>query len=81
MFKYFWILMLIIPVLTLLGYTIWAIKDFLQNYEGDIDKEALSDFIDEHENLITIWGVIIGAAIVILFFASATAFNESRAAG
>lgn len=81
MFKYFWILMLIIPVLILLGYTIWAIKDFLQNYEGDIDEEALSDFIDEHENLITIWGVIIGAAIVILFFASAKAFSESRTAG
>lgn len=74
MFKYFWILILGLLAASFIAYTVYAVKDCLENHVFADWIEFLSTFDDEHGILLVLWGRIIFATIIVLVICSAAAF-------
>lgn len=77
MFKYLWILILGLLAASFIAYTVYAIKDCLENNVFTKWEEFLSTFIDEHEVLFKMWCAIIIATVLLLFILSLIAFGDS----
>lgn len=60
MFKYFWIIILVIAALAFIGYTIYAIKDVISSAdEKDTLVDLWDDFVLCYEELVMIWIIIL----------------------
>lgn len=60
MFKYFWIIILVIAALAFIGYTIYAIKDVISSAdEKDTLVDLWDDFVLCYEELVMIWVIIL----------------------
>ena len=77
MFKYLWILILGLLAASFIAYTVYAVKDCLENYAFDDWGELFSTFADEHGILLGIWAVIFIVAIVVLFSVSLSVYFNS----
>lgn len=60
MFKYLWILILGLLAASFIAYTVYAVKDCLENHVFAEWIEFLATFDDEHGILVVLWGGIIG---------------------
>lgn len=86
MFKYVWIIMLIILGLLLIGYTAWCIYcsydyyvQFCERYKepmtvGELVRHIGDDLFTDHLFLLSIWIVIILSILVLLFLSSLGAY-------
>lgn len=76
MFKYLWILILVLIATAFIAYTAYTVRDFCLKHKDEFEDwgELFSTFDDEHDILLGIWCVIIIGAIFILFFASVLTF-------
>lgn len=86
MFKYVWIIMLIILGLLLIGYTAWCIYDeyrccvmYCERYEMPMDNRftityIVDDLFTYHMFLLSTWLVIILSILVVLFLSSLGAY-------
>ena len=93
MFKYVWIIMLVIAAVIFIGYTIYAIYDSCceaietaTRTEMDPDimwllSETLDNFHWNHNTLCTWWIAIFLATIILTFYLSVVAFGCSKAGG
>lgn len=74
MFKYLWILILGLLAASFIAYTVYAVKDCLENHVFADWGEFLSTFDDEHGILLVLWGWIFFITIIVLVTCSAIAF-------
>lgn len=74
MFKYLWILILGLMAASFIAYTVYAVKDCLENHVFADWVEFLSTFDDEHGILLVLWGGIFSITIIVLVISSATVF-------
>lgn len=85
MFKYFWIIVLVIIAISFLAYSGFVlyetIKEIIENAdEDDIIFDFLLELLDafiypvEHDVLCIIWGVILSVGFIALFIASIVSF-------
>lgn len=77
MFKYFWILILGLLAASFIAYTVYAVKDCLENHVFSDWREFLLTFSNEYEMLFGIWWAIIIATILFLFIVSLITFYKS----
>ena len=77
MFKYLWILILGLLAASFIAYTVYAVKDCLENHVFADWREFLLTFSDEYEMLFGIWWGIIIATILFLFIVSLITFSHS----
>ena len=77
MFKYLWILILGLLAASFIAYTVYAVKDCLENHVFADWREFLLTFSDEYEMLFGIWWGIIIATILFLFIVSLITFSQS----
>lgn len=71
MFKYLWILIPGLLAATFITYTVYAVKDCLENHVIADWTEFLEIFDDEHDLLLTLWGGIIFVTTSILVICTA----------
>lgn len=57
MFKYLWIIVLVILGISFIAYTIWAVMEALSENESIYD--AVEAFIEEHTECFLIWVIIL----------------------
>lgn len=74
MFKYLWIIVLVILGISFIAYTIWAVMETLS--ENDSIYDAVEDFAEEHTTCFVIWVAI----IIIITFISAYQYATSKGA-
>ncbi len=86
MFKYVWIIMLIILGLLFIGYTAWCIYnlydyyvEYCERYEIPITTKFMvthifKDFPSDHAILLAIWTCIVLVILVTIFAASIAAY-------
>lgn len=74
MFKYLWIIVLVILGISFIAYTIWAVMEALS--ENDSIYDAVEDFAEEHTTCFVIWVAI----IIIITFISAYQYATSKGA-
>lgn len=86
MFKYVWIIMLIILGLLFIGYTAWCIYnlydyyvEYCERYEIPITAEFMAthifkDFPNDHAILSAIWSSIVAVILISIFVASLIAY-------
>ena len=83
MFKYLWIVILVIPVICFICYTVNEIRESLKDAIDYAEKvhdsnkgikwvlsEAWSNFVYAHEGLCALWGGLILCGIICLFATS-----------
>lgn len=59
MFKYLWIIVLVIVVLAFIGYTVYAIKNVIDSAkETDTFLDLFGRFIWDYEVLVGVWAFI-----------------------
>lgn len=78
MFKYLWILILGLLAAAFIAYTVYAVKDCLENHVFADWGELFSTFDDEHGILLSLWIAIIMAAILVLFIVSLYVYFNSK---
>lgn len=78
MFKYLWILILGLLAASFIAYTVYAVKDCLENHVFADWGEFFSTFDDEHGILLSLWIVIFTVAILSLFAVSLYAYFNSK---
>lgn len=74
MFKYLWIVILVILGVSFIAYTIWAIMEALSENESIYD--AVEAFAEDHTMCLVIWVFI----IIIITFISAYQYSTSKGA-
>lgn len=79
MFKYLWILILVLITAAFIIYTAYTVRGFCLNHKDEFEDwgELFSTFDDEHSILLGIWGLIIIGAIFVLFIASVVVYSNS----
>ncbi len=79
MFKYLWILILLLIAAAFIAYTAYTVRGFCLNHKDEFEDwgELFSTFDDEHGIRLGIWVIIISGAILLLFIASVVAYSNS----
>lgn len=79
MFKYLWILILVLITTAFIAYTAYTVRDFCLKHKVEFEDwgELFSKFDYEHGILLGIWCVIIAVAILFLFITSVVAYSNS----
>ena len=81
MYKYIWILMLSVPLVSFVGYSIYIIISAIHDEEVD-DLESFFDYMDcWHESMLKAWIFIIFFALILLFVTSGIDFMNYMSEG
>ena len=75
MFKYVWIIMLIVMALLFIAYTVWCAFDVFTDYVIESVSDFLEQFLDEHTFVSEIWLAFLVVGLSALFIGSLVAWN------
>ncbi len=78
MFKYVWIIMIVVVIALFIAYTIWALYDTYEIYGFSTIADLIDDFSVDHTFLYSIWLAILLISFAGLFVASIVTWLKSR---